>query len=119
MAQPDADSCEIDKCEVIGWLFLVSGSDGTEMLELVEEAFDPISIAVKKGTEDRRLGPVCHRANVRPHASCGHRLAQCIAVIGSVREQDLPGLQAIEHIGCTASVMRLSFGELDRDRQAI
>jgi hypothetical protein len=89
------------------------------MLKLVEEAFTPISIAAKKSNEDLRLGPVCHRTDVGPDASACHRLAQCIAVISSVREQDLLGLQAIEQHKRTPSVMRLSQGELDRDRQAV
>ena len=47
------------------------------------------------------------------------RLAQGVAVVGAVSEQDLPGLQAVEHVGGAAAVMRLALGQLDRDRHPV
>lgn len=75
MAQPDADGGKFDEGQVVGCVFLVSCGNGAEALELVEEAFNPVSVAVEKGTEGRRLGPMRHRADVGPYPSCGHRLA--------------------------------------------
>ena len=86
-------------------------------LSVVEDALDPISVAVEKGTEDRGLGRVRHRANLGPGSSGRHYRTQCVAVTGAIGEQDLPGLHAVEHVDHTAAVMRLSFGELDRDGQ--
>jgi hypothetical protein len=89
------------------------------MLQLVEEALGPVSVAVEEGTERRPVAPVRERANVGPGAAGAHCLPECVAVVGAVGKQDLPGLDAGQHVGRAATVMALSFRELDRDRQAI
>jgi hypothetical protein len=48
-----------------------------------------------------------------------HRVAQRVAVVGAVGEQNLSGLQPVEHVSSAAAIMRLSFCELDRDRQTV
>ena len=60
-----------------------------------------------------------HRLDVGPGALGRHGVAQGVAVIGAVGEQDLPGAKAVEHVGGASAVMRLAFGQLQRDRQAV
>jgi hypothetical protein len=49
MSQPDADSRELDESKIVCGVLLVSGCDGAEMLELVEEALHEVPIAHRKG----------------------------------------------------------------------
>ena len=119
MPQPDADSGELDEGEVVCGVFLVSGGDGSVVLELVEEALDLVPVAIQEGTECRRVAPVRHRFDVRPGALGGHGSSQRIAVVGAVSEEGLPGMQPVEHVGGAAAVMGLAFCQLDRDRQAV
>ena len=42
MAQPDADSRELDEGEVVGGVLLVSGRNRPVVFELVEEPFDEV-----------------------------------------------------------------------------
>jgi hypothetical protein len=60
-----------------------------------------------------------HRFDVGPGTSVGDRLAQRVAVVSPIGEQDLPVQQAIEHVGRATAVMRLSCGEFDQDQQAV
>ena len=89
------------------------------MLELVEEALDDAPVAIQEAAEGGRIDPTRHRFDVRPSTTGHHRLAQGIAVVSAVREQNLPGQHLVEHVGCAAAVVRLTFGKLDRDRQAV
>ena len=41
-AHPDSCGCEFDECEIVGGVLLVAGRDGSEVLELVEEALDAV-----------------------------------------------------------------------------
>ena len=46
-------------------------------------------------------------------------VAQRIAVIGAIGEQDLAGAEAVQHIAGAPAVMGLAFGQLERDRIAV
>jgi hypothetical protein len=48
-AHPDSCGCEFDECEIVGGVLLVPGGDGSEVLELVEEALDEVPVAVQEG----------------------------------------------------------------------
>ena len=52
-------------------------------------------------------------------APCLHGLAQRVAVVGAVGDQDLAGPEPVEHVGGAPAVMSLPFGQLQRDRQAV
>jgi hypothetical protein len=49
----------------------------------------------------------------------GQSLSQSVGIMGAVYEQDLPCLNGFEHIRSRASVMRLPFGQLQRNRPAL
>ena len=51
-----------------------SRGDGSEMLELVEEAFDPVAIAIEVGAEWRNIDAVGHWPDVGPCPSIGETL---------------------------------------------
>ena len=64
----------------------VSPADVPEVLELVEEALDQISVAIEPWAEDRHVDPVWHGLDVGPGAPVGHLLAQAIAIVAAVGE---------------------------------
>src|SRR5690606_28984620 len=68
-SQPYSDGSELDECEVVVGVFFVSRGDGAEVLEFVEEALDEVSVAIKKGTEGRRVEASGHRFDARPGAA--------------------------------------------------
>ncbi len=59
------------------------------------------------------------RTDLGPRASHGHRGTQGVAVIGAAGEQDVPGLDGVEHIGGRAHVVCLALGQLEVDRPAL
>ena len=56
----------MDGGEEIVVAFVVSGCDGAEVFELIEEAFDEIAIAVKERAERRDALAVRHRLHACP-----------------------------------------------------
>ena len=48
-AHPDSCGCEFHECEIVGGVLLVPGGDGSEVLELVEEALDAVPRRYRKG----------------------------------------------------------------------
>lgn len=87
------------------------------MLELVEEALDEVSVAVEEAAEGGDVLAVGHGLDVGPGASTGEILAQGVAVIGAVGQQDLAGPDGRQHVGGAATVVGLAFGELEGDGQ--
>ncbi len=57
--------------------------------------------------------------DVGPCAASVEALAQSVAIVGAVSQKNLPLDKGIEHVGGAASVMRLAFGQLQIDRQAL
>src|SRR3954465_14095723 len=101
-AHPDSCSCEFDECEIVGGVLLVPGRDGSEVLELVEEALDAVSRSVQEGAEGGFVEPAGQRLDVGEDAPCRHVLAEKVAVVGAVGDQDLAGAEALKHIGCSS-----------------
>src|SRR5690625_573439 len=114
-SQPYADGSELDECEVVGGVFFVSHGDGAEVLEFVEEALDEVSVAIKKGTEGRRVEASGHRFDARPGAAFLDRLTQSVGVVGAVSEQDVSLAQTVQHIERASAVMGLAGRELEDD----
>ena len=103
----------MDGSEVVVVAFVISGCDGAEVFELVEEPLDSVALAVDPGTESRVSDAVRHRADIPPGATVGKRLTQRVAVIGTVREQDVACFERIEHVGGGSAVMGLTLGQLE------
>src|SRR5215204_749442 len=118
-SHPDSCSRKFDEGEVVCGVLLVAGCDCPEVLELVEEAFDEVPGAVEERAEGRLVAPTGEWLDVGPHASRRHRLAEEIAVVGAVCDQDLAGSEVAQQVGGAAAVVSLPFGELEDDRQAV
>ena len=89
------------------------------MLDLVKEPLDQVSVTVKPRAEGRYVYTVRHGLDVCPRTSDGHGTTQGITVIGTVGEQDLARADGVQHVGRTASVMRLALGQFERDGIAV
>lgn len=118
---PDSAGGEFDEREVVGIVLFEARGDCSEMLELVEEAFDEVAVAVavEPRAEGRDVYPIGHRFDVSPGSSLGHRRSEGVAVIGPVGEQDVVGADAVQHVGGAAAVVGLAFGQLERDGVAV
>ena len=54
---PDSCGRKFDEGEVVGGVLLVAGCDGSEVLELVEEALDEVPGSVQEGAEGGFVAP--------------------------------------------------------------
>ena len=54
-----------------------------------------------------------------PRACFANVLAEKVAVVGAVGDQDLTGAEALKHVGGAPAVVSLSLGQLQGDRQAV
>lgn len=96
-----------------------AGGNGSEMLDLVEEAFDEIAISVEERAERRNVDASRHGFDVRPGAALGQAVSEGVAVMGAIGEQGLSGAKAIQHIAGASAVMGLALGELEGNRIAV
>ena len=57
--------------------------------------------------------------NVSVSAKVRNLGPECIAVVAAICQQDAVRLQRAEHLGADRAVVRLSAGQLERDREAV
>ena len=100
-------------------MFLEAGSDGSEVLQLVEEALGEVAIAVEERAEGRDPNAPGHGLDVGPGAAFGEAPPKRVRVIGAVGEEDLSRTDAAQHLLGAPAVVRLALGELQHDRQAV
>ena len=96
-----------------------TGGDGSEVLQLVEEALNEVAEAIEEPAERRDVDASWHRLDIGPAAAPSHVLALDVGVIGAVCEEDLAFADRAKHIGGAAAIMRLAFGQLQGDRKPI
>ena len=118
-SQPNACGCQFDEGEEVGRVLFVARGDGSEVLELVEEALDVVPVSVQEGAESGNIHAVWHGPDVGPGTSGVHGLAQRIAVVGPVGHEDLALAEGREHVGGAPAIMGLTLRELEDDRKAI
>lgn len=99
-------------------MLVEAGGDGAVMLDLVEEALDEVTALVQPRAEGGRIGAMIERPDVGGGALGGDHGAQRVAVVAAIGEQDALARQHAKHIHGALAVMRLSFGELQRNREA-
>jgi len=93
--------------EEVAGEFIVSGGDGTKVLEFVEEALDEIALAVKREVARPRRFAVGLWGNHRSDVALGEFIEQRIGVIGLVADQGLwigsgeQGLHACQIVSLT------------------
>jgi hypothetical protein len=100
-------------------VFFEAGRDCSEMFELVEEALDKIAEAIEVRAESGDVHALGYRLDVGPGSAIGQALAEGVAVVGAISEQNLTGTNAIQHIGGATAVLSLAFAQLDGDSVAI
>ena len=118
-SHPDSYGCEFNESKVVGVMFFIAGCDGSEVFDLVEKAFDQVAQAIEQRAEGGDVDASGHRLDVGPGAALGQRLAQSIAVIGPVRQEDLARSDGGQHVAGTSAVMGLTRRQLEHQRQAI
>src|SRR5262249_15802530 len=93
--------------------------DCPEMLEFAEEALDQIAIAVEEGAEGRDPHATGHRLDVGPSTVTGHVLAQGVAVVGAIGQEDLARPGARPQVLGALAVRGLALAELECNGQAV
>ena len=117
--ESDADGCEFDADEIVGRVLVVAGGYCSEVLDLVEEAFDEVAVAVQERAEGGDILAVRHRPDVGPCPLLGQTVSAFVAVVSPVAEQGLPRTEHAEHIVRGAAVMGLPLGQLESDGAAL
>ena len=100
-------------------MFFVARCDGSEVLELVEEALDEVPVAIQEGAEGWLVHPARDWLHVGPGSLGRHGLAQDVAVVGAIGDQGLAGPEGAQHGSGAATVMSLPFAQRQRDRKAV
>ena len=83
------------------------------MIEFVEEAFDDVAHSVGPLVEARQVHPIWHELDI---GFCAVRRGLGVGVVGTVRQQDIAAANGGEHVFGAAPVVRLAFGQLEKDR---
>lgn len=88
MAQAQADAGELDHGEERGAELVVAGGDATELLELVEEAFNVVALAIDSFGPAEALFAPDHVGNVGDGAARFDVSPQAIGIISLVGDND-------------------------------
>lgn len=89
------------------------------MLDTVEEPLDLVAQFVNAWAEGGWINTVVERADVGKRTAVCHPGAQGIAVIAAIGQQNAVWPKRLEHFDSGRTVVRLPFGQLERDRQAV
>ena len=100
-------------------MFFVAGGDGSEVLELVEEALDAVPVAIQEGAEGELVDAAGERLNVGSGSLPGDGVAERVAVVGAIGEEDLAGAEGAQHRSGSAAIMGLALAQRERDGQAV
>ena len=93
--------------------------DQTEVLDLAEEPLDLIAVLVQEGTEGGHVLAVGHLLDVGPGPLLGQTLAPRVAVVGPIAQKGLPRSKTAERVVGGPAIVRLAFGDLERDGPAL
>jgi len=93
--------------------------DSAKVFELREEPFDEISHLIHPGTEGWLLFAIAQRPDVRERTLIGKPLADCIAVVGTVGEQNGSITDTVQHCLEGFAIVGLAGGQLERDWEAV
>ena len=100
-------------------MFVEAGGDGSKMLDPVEEAFDAIAVLVDACAEGWGIDATVEGPDVRKGANVRDLRPQRVTVVAAIRQQDAIGSEQPEHVLARPSVVSLSFGQLEEDREAV
>jgi hypothetical protein len=108
----------LDEGEIVGRGFVIARRDTPTLLDLVEEALDQVTGAIKVATEANWIRPVSLRRNVRPRAVLADKCSDPIGVKSTISEQHGSRFQARQQAHDKTVVVRLASGQRDTNRQA-
>ncbi len=99
-------------------MLVEAGGDGSVMFDLVEEPLDEVAALVEARAEFGTLEAMVKWPDVGGCTLRRDHGTQCVAVVAAIGEQSALARQEAEHVHGTPAVVRLPFGELQRDREA-
>src|SRR5437660_12258007 len=83
---PDHSTCDVDECEEVNCSAVEAGGEASEVLELIEAAFDAIAFLVESSVmRDRNLARAGRRDD-GAHAGVCDQLTKSVAIIGFVSD---------------------------------
>ena len=100
-------------------MLVVAGGDSAIMLDAIKEPLNPVAEFVGARAEGWGVEPMVERADIGIGAPVRDLGAQSIAVVAAIGEQNTVCTERAEHIFAGLAVVRLAFGQLERDREAV
>ena len=100
-------------------MLFVSGRNGAVVLEFAEKTLDEVAVPIQEGAERGHVDPIGHRLDVGPGTALFQSSPESVAVVPAVGQQGLACRDLAEKVARAAAVMRLAFGQLEGERQAI
>ena len=107
----------MDACEEISGGLFVAGCDGAKVLDVVEETFHEVALAIEREVALARRLAICPRRNDGLDAADFEMLAEAIAIIAFVGEEGC-GFHILGQDLGPRYVVNVSAGEAHRQRIA-
>ncbi len=104
--------------EVLGQL-IVAGSNTPEVLELGEEAFDQVPLAVEPSAEVRFRPAVGLRWDIGECAPLAERRPDAVGIVCLIGQHYRSGTHMVEQAISSMTVMALPGGQAQPDREAL
>ncbi len=116
---PDSHCCECDGGEEVSRQLVEPRCDAPEVLELVEEAFDPVALAVDCRIDTSLHSPVPLRRDVGFDATGLRQIDQRAGVVAAVRDQVTCLVETGDQLDSGFLVRCLTGRERQPDRQTV
>ncbi len=119
IAQPDANSGELESGEEVFSCFVIARCDPSKVFDLIEEPFDEVARFVEEFVEADWAFAIGLGRDVRPCPSFGHRLAQRVRVVPLVGEKHRALWEFGDQLGRVGDVARLTGRQFELDRSPL
>ena len=119
MPDPEAKGSESDGGEEVSGELVITGSDGTEVFERVEEALDEVALAVEGGVDRAADANVALAGDMGPRAAGLDEVDDGPGVVAAVGDDIAGKRQAVEQHRRGGFVGGLAGGEDEAHRQAV
>ena len=118
MFNPDTCCGQCDGCEEVSGELVVSGCDGTEVFEFVEEALDEVALAVDCGIDGALDAAIALGRDMGPRAVLGDHVEDGAGVVAAVGDGVAGGPEIVEQHRHGGLVGGLARAEDEAQRQA-
>ena len=115
--EPSQGADEVDACEDVSGGLFVAGCDGAKVLDVVEETFDEVALAIEREVALARRLAICPRRNDGLDAADFEMLDEAVAIIAFVGEEGC-GFDFLGQDLGLRYVVNVSAGEAHRQRIA-